>query len=101
MNRRRNGRSRIVAGYVRVSTEEQAASGASIAAQRDRLEAYAKATDRSLQLIFSDEGRSGSTLDRPGLRHLLELVNGREVQERSCRKARSPHSIHQGPVRPP
>ena len=81
MNRKKNRRPRIVAGYVRVSTEEQAASGVSIAAQRDRLEAFAKATDRSLQLIFADEGWSGSTMDRPGLRSLLELVNGHEVQE--------------------
>ena len=81
MHRKKNARPRIVAGYVRVSTEEQATSGVSIAAQRDRLEAFAKATDRPLQLIFADEGRSGSTLDRPGLRDLLELVNGHEVRE--------------------
>lgn len=81
MKRKKSDRPRIVAGYVRVSTEEQATTGVSIAAQRDRLEAFAKATDRSLQFIFADEGRSGSTLDRPGLRDLLELVNGHEVQE--------------------
>lgn len=68
---------RRVIGYVRVSTEGQAESGLSLAAQRSKLEAYATAMDLELVGIEADEGVSAKTLDRPALqRALSRLADG-------------------------
>jgi site-specific DNA recombinase len=64
---------RLVA-YVRVSTEDQADFGVSLAAQREQVAAYAKAYNHQLVAVFEDAGISGSTLDRPGLKKALKLV---------------------------
>ncbi len=47
-------------GYLRVSTEEQAADGVSQAAQRATLEAYAVLRKLNLIEIVTDEGVSGA-----------------------------------------
>jgi len=67
-------RTRVV-GYIRVSTEEQAREGVSLAAQRERLEAYAKALDLELLAVHEDAGLSAKTMDRPGLRAALEALD--------------------------
>ena len=54
-------------GYVRVSSQEQATEGVSLDAQRDRLRSYCRLNGIRLIDILSDEGISGSTLERPGL----------------------------------
>ncbi len=64
-------RTRVV-GYARVSTEDQAREGVSLAAQRAKLEAYAAALDLELVAVREDAGVSAKTLDRPGLRAALE-----------------------------
>ncbi len=56
-----------VAGYVRVSTEQQAGEGVSLDAQRTKLHAYALAMDLELVDIFQDAGLSAKSLARPGL----------------------------------
>lgn len=61
-------------GYVRVSTQEQATDGLSLAAQRDRLRAYCSLYAIRLIDIKADEGLSGSTLDRPGLQAALQML---------------------------
>jgi len=61
-------------GYVRVSTQEQATDGVSLDAQRDRLRAYCKLNGIKLIDIKSDEGYSGSTLDRPALQAALQMI---------------------------
>lgn len=63
-----------VVGYIRVSTEEQAADGVSLAAQREKLEGYAKLYDLELVGIIEDAGQSGKTLSRPGLQEALESI---------------------------
>ena len=68
-----------VAGYVRVSTEEQAREGVSLAAQRERIEAYAAYNHLNLTAVFVDEGVSAGTplADRPAGRRLIdEITNG-------------------------
>lgn len=66
---------RISAGlYLRVSTDEQAREGYSIAAQRDRLLAFCQAQGWDVAGIYADEGHSGATLDRPALTRLREDV---------------------------
>jgi site-specific DNA recombinase len=61
-------------GYVRVSTDDQAENGVSLASQEERLRAWAIATDRSLDEIVVDAGVSAKTLDRPGLQRILTGV---------------------------
>ena len=64
-------------GYVRVSTDDQASHGVSLAAQEQRLRAHAEAHGYILQGVARDEGVSGKVppLRRPGLRSALEAVN--------------------------
>jgi len=63
-----------VAGYVRVSTEQQAGEGVSLDAQRTKLQAYAVAMDLELVDIFEDAGLSAKSLRRPGLQSALALL---------------------------
>lgn len=64
-----------VVGYVRVSTEEQAAGGVSLDAQREKIAAYARLHDLDLVAVEEDAGVSAKTLDRPGLRRALALLD--------------------------
>ena len=66
-----------VIGYTRVSTEEQAVSGVSLAAQADKIRGYCKVYDLKLVDVIEDAGVSGKSLDRPGLsRALVALASG-------------------------
>jgi site-specific DNA recombinase len=62
--------------YVRVSTEEQAAFGGSVAMQRDRLADYCRAYKLQLVETIADQGVSGSIpLDqRKGGKRMLALI---------------------------
>lgn len=74
-----NKRVRAV-GYVRVSTEGQAAEGVSLDAQRRKIKAHCLAHDLSLVELFSDDGASAKSLDRPGLRHALRLLEAGKAE---------------------
>lgn len=52
---------RRAVGYIRVSTEEQASEGVSLAAQEDRLRDYCRFVGLELVEVFRDEGESGGT----------------------------------------
>jgi DNA invertase Pin-like site-specific DNA recombinase len=67
------------AGYVRVSTEEQAREGISLAAQEAKIRAYAELRDLALVAVVADAGRSGTDTDREGLRQVLALVGDGQV----------------------
>jgi len=56
-------------GYIRVSTDSQADSGAGQAAQRQAIEAFAKANGLTITAWHEDAGVSGAAAieDRPGL----------------------------------
>lgn len=70
-----------VAGYVRVSTTEQACDGYGLVAQRDALAAYCAAAGYELVTVLADEGVSGTLgpEERPGLAAVLHLVESRAV----------------------
>ena len=57
-----------VAGYVRVSTTDQASDGYGLAAQRSAIENECERRGWELMETFSDEGESGKNLDRPALK---------------------------------
>lgn len=62
-------------GYLRVSTGRQADEGLSLAAQRDRVAAWAAAHGHELAAIESDEGISGRKAgNRPGLARAVEAA---------------------------
>ncbi len=59
--------------YMRVSTEEQAKEGYSLAAQKRKLLAYCDAKDWTVTAIYCDEGISGSSISaRPQATQMLE-----------------------------
>ena len=64
-----------VIGYVRVSTDKQAEEGVSLDAQRAKIQAYAVALDLDLVAIVEDAGISAKSLDRPGLRLALAMLD--------------------------
>ncbi len=56
-----------VIGYTRVSTDEQAATGVSLAAQAEKLTAYAALYGLEIVEMIEDAGESAKSLKRPGL----------------------------------
>ena len=68
-----------VVGYVRVSTEDQAVNGISLDAQRSRIESYAFATGLELDEIVTDHGASAKTLERLGLRQIIDQVRNGHI----------------------
>ncbi len=66
--------SRRVVLYVRVSTEEQARSGYSLAQQMEALRGYASREGYEVLEEVSDAGQSGASLERPGMDRIRELV---------------------------
>jgi len=60
--------------YLRVSTQDQADSGAGLAAQRASIEAWAAANGKRIVEYFVDEGVSGKNLNREKFKLALDLV---------------------------
>lgn len=63
-----------VVGYIRVSTAEQADSGAGLEAQRQAIRMAVEARGWQLTAIHEDAGASGKGLKRPGLNDALRSV---------------------------
>jgi site-specific DNA recombinase len=82
--------------YCRVSTEEQAEKGYSLDTQEKLCRDFAERGGLQVAGVYRDEGKSGTTLDRPALQDLLakcsesELVSAVIVQE-TDRLARNTH----------
>lgn len=68
-----------VVGYTRVSTDEQAKEGVSLAAQAQKILAYTLMNQLALAQIIEDAGHSAKSLARPGLQRLLTLVDAGQV----------------------
>ena len=66
-------------GYARVSTDEQAREGVSLDQQVARIRAYSLAKGLDLSDVLVDDGVSGKTIDRPGLREVMRLCERGEV----------------------
>src|SRR6185503_5721544 len=58
-------------GYIRVSTEMQAADGISLDAQRESIEDYCQANRLNLLAIYQDD-HTGKTLNRSGFQAAIE-----------------------------
>lgn len=74
-------KSNIAICYIRVSTQEQALSGVSLEAQRERLEAYCKMAGLAVGAMVREEGVSGSIplSQRPGGSDLLSLMKAHKA----------------------
>lgn len=70
----------IVSGYVRVSTQEQADSGVSLAAQKEKVELYCRLHNLELACIYEDAGTSAKNMNRPGLLQLLSALERKQIQ---------------------
>lgn len=68
-----------VLGYVRVSTDRQVDSGASIASQKAAIIAECERNGWHLAELIEDGGISGKTLNRPGLQRALDMLNSGEA----------------------
>lgn len=69
------GKKRVRAiGYIRVSTDRQADSGAGLEVQRKAIRAECKRRNWNLAEIVADNGASGKDLDRPGLAAALAAL---------------------------
>ena len=68
-----------VAGYVRVSTDNQADKGYSIGEQTERLTAYCAAKDWELVKVYTDPGFSGKDINRPALQRLMEEISAYDI----------------------
>src|SRR5215216_5455009 len=80
--------------YARVSTDEQARSGYSLAQQIEALREYAAREGYEVLEEVKDAGQSGATLSRPGMDRVRDLVAAGSVsvvlaQDRD-RSAREP-----------
>jgi site-specific DNA recombinase len=62
--------------YARVSTDEQARSGYSLAQQIEALREYAAREGYEVLEEVSDPGQSGASLERPGMDRVRDLVAG-------------------------
>jgi site-specific DNA recombinase len=60
--------------YIRVSTDEQAAEGFSIRAQKDLLVDYCRVNDYNITNIYIDDGYSAKDTKRPRLQELLKAA---------------------------
>lgn len=67
-------------GYCRVSSADQAASGAGLAAQRTAIEVEIARRGWTLVEMVTDAGASGRRLRRPGLERALELCDTGEAR---------------------
>lgn len=67
-------------GYARVSTDRQADSGISLEAQEHKIRAMAEVQGIELLETIVDRGESAKSLNRPGLRRLLALVESGQVE---------------------
>lgn len=67
--------------YLRVSTQDQAESGAGLAAQLDACRRFARSQDAELTAVFEDKGVSGAKglESRPGLLDAIATLNKGDV----------------------
>lgn len=65
--------------YTRVSTDKQAEHGHGLLAQSARLAEFAAQRRLDVVQVIADEGVSGTTMERDGMRQVLALVQARAV----------------------
>lgn len=67
-----------VAGYIRVSTDDQVREGISLEVQEEKLKSFCYAKDWELVKVYREEGRSGKNLNRPEIQKLIKACGRKE-----------------------
>lgn len=75
-----------VVGYTRVSTLEQSREGVSLDNQEHKIRAYADLKDMDLVEMIVEEGKSGKTMNRPGLQRIINLISEKQIDGVICYK---------------
>ena len=75
-----------VIGYTRVSTLEQSREGVSLDNQEHKIRAYADLKDMELVEMIVEEGKSGKTMNRPGLQKIISLIESKQIDGVICYK---------------
>ena len=65
--------------YIRVSTDAQYEEGYSVDAQKQKLEQYCRLKDITEYEFYIDGGWSGSNIDRPEMRRMIEDIRNRRI----------------------
>ena len=65
--------------YVRVSTDEQAAEGYSLDAQRSILEDHCLADGLDVFQVYEDDGYSGRNTNRPAYRRMMDEIDSWDI----------------------
>lgn len=65
--------------YIRVSTDAQYEEGYSVDAQKEKLEQFCKLKDISDYEFYIDGGWSGSNIDRPEMKRMIENISNGKV----------------------
>ncbi|MFZ5352676.1 MAG: recombinase family protein [Bacillota bacterium] len=68
-----------VAGYVRVSRDEDNESCSSITAQKSLIEEYAQKNGWQVSQYYEDDNWSGYNFDRPGFKQLVKQIEERNI----------------------
>jgi hypothetical protein len=97
-SKKAQNRTEAVIGYMRVSTDQQAESGAGMAAQRSAIRRQCEQHGWELAAIYEDNGASAKSLNgRSGLSEALEVLAGGDaaalVVAKLDRLARSVHDF--------
>jgi len=71
---------KIAVGYCRVSTDEQADNGLSIEVQEQMCRKSMADDGYKILDVFLDEGKSGGTMQRAGIREIVRLVTEQKIQ---------------------
>jgi len=66
------GQNKVIAAYVRVSTDRQAKEGISLDAQKSAANRYAEYTGGTIFDTYADEGKSGKNTKRPAFQRMLK-----------------------------
>lgn len=69
----------LVAGYLRVSTDEQAEHGVSLPSQKSRIIAYCQSQGWTLHDLYIDDGYSGKNLNRPAMQQLIANAKEQKI----------------------
>jgi len=65
--------------YTRVSTEEQSKEGVSLSNQLDKCRLQAQLSELSIVREIQDGGKSGKSLNRPGIEEIIRLAKRKEI----------------------
>lgn len=71
---------RLTVGYVRSATKNNLA----ITQQQERIKKYCREHLLKLDKLITDNGRSGSNLNRPGIKRLLKMIANYDVSQVIC-----------------